>query len=511
MNSGRNLYGFKSYDLWTKKEQCSAKQTISHWLKHDSWHFEDALLLMLGIVPKAAEFFEIEANGYRSFLIQGWVTVYGERFRIESAQAKLPKLIEISEQENAFKISGYKNKDAFALNLVAEFRKNQSIWLSGSHPETNVIDYYFSWAKSKKIVIPWLDWAVENNVCTQSVNTTESTLIGGGTNFVAGQMPILDEASIVILREILMATQQSAEGVDAKRFRAKNHEYRGLMDSMERSGFIERRDNKYSLRLIALPKMVSRAPQVGSLLVSLERLFKALRQAYLDNPDENVPLNKLAELANLSRQEVNVGLGYMTQTMLLGGWSGNLYTDEFSYVTPSERFLDYESFNKVIEELQSWSDKEDDAMSTRSSMFASPTNFSGKAFEFENLLHPAIAEHAMPKYKDGHLRNAVLDSIIAVFDLIRQRTGLSEDGDELIGKTFSLTKPYLILSEIESESGKNDQKGFMQIFKGVYQGVRNPKAHSLSSDLTQIEAAQYLVLSSLLARRVEEARFVEPA
>ena len=50
----------------------------------------------------------------------------------------------------------------------------------------------------------------------------------------------------------------------------------------------------------------------------------------------------------------------------------------------------------------------------------------------------------------------------------------------------------------------------MQIFKGVYQGVRNPKAHSLSNDLTDIEAAQYLVLASLLARRIEEAQLVAP-
>jgi len=49
----------------------------------------------------------------------------------------------------------------------------------------------------------------------------------------------------------------------------------------------------------------------------------------------------------------------------------------------------------------------------------------------------------------------------------------------------------------------------IQIFKGVYQGVRNPKAHSLTSDLTEIEAAQYMVLASLLARRVEQATLVD--
>ena len=128
---------------------------------------------------------------------------------------------------------------------------------------------------------------------------------------------------------------------------------------------------------------------------------------------------------------------------------------------------------------------------------------------FEELLHPIIIESSLQQYNDGHLRDSVLNAIIAVYDLIRQKSFRNEDGDNLIGKVFSLQTPILILSEIESESGKNDQKGFMQIFKGAYQGIRNPKAHSLTHDLTDTKAAQYLVFASLLARRVDEANIVE--
>lgn len=71
---------------------------------------------------------------------------------------------------------------------------------------------------------------------------------------------------------------------------------------------------------------------------------------------------------------------------------------------------------------------------------------------------------------------------------------------------FSLEHPLLILSEVDSDSGRNDQKGFMQIFIGAYQSIRNPKAHSLEHDLDQAKAAQYLVFASLLARRVDEAK-----
>ena len=125
---------------------------------------------------------------------------------------------------------------------------------------------------------------------------------------------------------------------------------------------------------------------------------------------------------------------------------------------------------------------------------------------FEDLLHPIILEYAYQQFRNGHLRDAVLNSVIAVFEYIRSRTGLEADGENLVGQVFSLENPQLILSDLSSESGQNDQKGFIQIFKGAYQGIRNPKAHTLVHDLTEEKAAQYLIFASLLARRVEEAK-----
>ncbi len=128
---------------------------------------------------------------------------------------------------------------------------------------------------------------------------------------------------------------------------------------------------------------------------------------------------------------------------------------------------------------------------------------------FERLLHPIIAHESYPMFREGHLREAVFNSVVAIFDLIRQRTGIDADGPNLVNRAFSLADPYLVLSELTSESGQNDQKGFMQVFSGSYQGIRNPKAHTLTHDLTEPAAAQYLVYASLLARRVEEAHCIK--
>jgi uncharacterized protein (TIGR02391 family) len=125
---------------------------------------------------------------------------------------------------------------------------------------------------------------------------------------------------------------------------------------------------------------------------------------------------------------------------------------------------------------------------------------------FEELLHPVVCKHSYQLYRDGHLREAVFNSVTVLYEFIRLRTKCEEDGDRLVTQALSLDNPLLVLSELETESGRNDQKGFIQIFKGVYQGIRNPKAHSLTNDLTPLKAAQYMVFASLLARRIEEAK-----
>lgn len=122
-----------------------------------------------------------------------------------------------------------------------------------------------------------------------------------------------------------------------------------------------------------------------------------------------------------------------------------------------------------------------------------------------DLLHPAIFESSYSHYRGGRLRDAVLSAIVAVFDLLRARTGIDKDGAQLVAEALSLEQPRLIISTLDSESGRNEQKGFLQILQGAYLGIRNPKAHSLASDLDGVRAAQYLVFASVLARRVDEA------
>lgn len=122
------------------------------------------------------------------------------------------------------------------------------------------------------------------------------------------------------------------------------------------------------------------------------------------------------------------------------------------------------------------------------------------------MLHPVILESSWAQFRTGQLRDAVLNAYVALGDLIRERTGLHQDGKPLVEQALSIGDPKLILSVIDTDSGRNDQLGFMQILSGAFVGIRNPKAHSLQHDLDLQKAAHYLVLASLLARRISEAK-----
>ena len=212
---------------------------------------------------------------------------------------------------------------------------------------------------------------------------------------------------------------------------------------------------------------------------------------------------------------------YALKTMLdLSVWSAG-YTNDLStpeaYVLASEKVLEYSDFMAMVTTVSSWNmpnnsvDRMPKLAATVTSA-AAPSSSSPaasqaeKTFNFESLLHPAIRSSSFKQFNDGHLREAVMNAVTAVYDLIRLRTNLKLDGNALASQAFGLEKGILILSELGTESGDNDQKGFMQIYQGIYTGIRNPKAHTLHHDLDPYKAAQYLVMMSLLARRVDESK-----
>ncbi len=180
-------------------------------------------------------------------------------------------------------------------------------------------------------------------------------------------------------------------------------------------------------------------------------------------------------------------------------WPEDLAQDELTKIEDVLPSLDANAYRSVVTEfIPDLADRIDSYFGSRSS--------GSVAWEVLDLLHPTVFAASYGNFKAGHYRDAVLNSIVSVFDLIRQRSGSDGDGAKLVGEVFGGDKPALVLSELETESGRSDQKGFLQIFQGAYVGIRNPKAHSLESDMDAPKALQYLIFASMLARRIEDAK-----
>lgn len=109
---------------------------------------------------------------------------------------------------------------------------------------------------------------------------------------------------------------------------------------------------------------------------------------------------------------------------------------------------------------------------------------------------------------DNHF-HAVFEATKSVASKIRDRTGLTTDGAELIDDAFSFNGkvPHVALSSLTTESEKSEQKGFMNLLKGLFGTFRNPTAHEakLRWAMPQEDALDILSLVSLVHRRIDGA------
>lgn len=129
-----------------------------------------------------------------------------------------------------------------------------------------------------------------------------------------------------------------------------------------------------------------------------------------------------------------------------------------------------------------------------------------KNYEWDHL-HPAIIEIAKGRFQASHYADAVFTSYLHINTTVKAKykelTGREEDGVKLMRFAFGMPKPgdkpKISLADYTSESGWNIQDGYMQIFAGAMQGIRNPKAHAIL-DVNPDEAWEMIVLASHLMR-----------
>lgn len=129
--------------------------------------------------------------------------------------------------------------------------------------------------------------------------------------------------------------------------------------------------------------------------------------------------------------------------------------------------------------------------------------------DFWEHLHPTVVNFAKPRFESGHLADAIEACLKEVNAAVKarnkERTGKEFDGADLMRNTFSPKNPVITLADQSTESGKNEQQGYMDIFAGAMTGIRNPKAHG-NIVIDEKRAIHLLYLASLLMYKLDEAK-----
>jgi uncharacterized protein (TIGR02391 family) len=105
---------------------------------------------------------------------------------------------------------------------------------------------------------------------------------------------------------------------------------------------------------------------------------------------------------------------------------------------------------------------------------------------------------------------AILEAFKAVNNRVKDLSRLDADGSDLMGKAFGGTAPHLLLADLSTQTGRDIQGGFLQLFSGAARGIRNPNAHELFSPLDDNEALEQLSFASMLMHRLDAATVATP-
>jgi len=123
--------------------------------------------------------------------------------------------------------------------------------------------------------------------------------------------------------------------------------------------------------------------------------------------------------------------------------------------------------------------------------------------------HPKVVEASRELFKDGHYRDAIYRAFVEVNNFVKDKADSQLDGRKLMSTVFSLDSPIIKLNSLKTQSDRDEQEGFMFLFMGAMEGIRNPKAHENIIQNDPLRTVEYLCLASLLMKIAEEGKLVE--
>lgn len=119
--------------------------------------------------------------------------------------------------------------------------------------------------------------------------------------------------------------------------------------------------------------------------------------------------------------------------------------------------------------------------------------------------HPTIFKYCKAELLAENYFHAVFEATKSIADTIRLKTGLTEDGSELIDKAFSIRTPLITINDLSTETKESEHKGFANLIKGIFGMFRNTTAHSpkIIWEINEADALDILTTISMVHRKLD--------
>jgi uncharacterized protein (TIGR02391 family) len=130
-------------------------------------------------------------------------------------------------------------------------------------------------------------------------------------------------------------------------------------------------------------------------------------------------------------------------------------------------------------------------------------------------IHPDVLRFCREELLSDNYFHAVLEAVKSVAGKIRNRTGLTDDGDVLVSHALAGNPPLIALNQLRTLSEQGEQRGFANLVRGVFGMFRNPTAHEarIHWQMTKEDAEDLLSIVSLIHRRLDTSHIpprIEP-
>lgn len=125
-------------------------------------------------------------------------------------------------------------------------------------------------------------------------------------------------------------------------------------------------------------------------------------------------------------------------------------------------------------------------------------------------VHPDVLRYCRAELLQHDCFHAVLEATKSVAEKIRTRSGLSSDGATLVDEALGGDAPTLRINALATPTHWSEQRGFVNLAKGLFGTFRNPTAHAPRIDwpLSEEDALDLFCLASYIHRRIDAATAV---